>query len=124
MIVVERTHWPLVVVGSVPDSERADDVVLDEATLVASDRLWVVLIVAGLGGCAREAQAALVEWVCEHRAVLTARVVRCAWVIEDDTLRSCAEAWQSLLGPTLFGADAATFPAFRPALRWLTGGRA
>jgi hypothetical protein len=123
MIVVEQTHWPLVVVGSVPDTEPADDPALDEVTFSTADRLWVVLIVAGLGGRAREAQAAVVEWVCEHRALLNARVVRCAWVIEDDTLRSCAEAWQSLLGRRLFGADAATFPAFRPALQWLTGGR-
>jgi hypothetical protein len=122
MILVERTHWPLVVVGSVPDGEPAGAASLDDASLMAADRLWVVLVVAAIGARARMAQEALLEWLCEHRSILPPRVVRCAWVIEDDTLRSSAASWQALLGPA-FDVDAAMFGAVRPALRWLTGGR-
>jgi hypothetical protein len=120
MIVVEHTHWPVVVVGSVPDAgESTGGSTLDDEGWASADQLWMVLIVGGLGTRARASQDALVDWLCRHRSVLKRRAVRFVWVIEDDTLRACADAWQSLVGNTLFGVDVATFPAVRPALRWL-----
>jgi hypothetical protein len=121
MILVERTHGPLVLVGRVPDGNDVGSATdTDEARLWTSDELRLVLIVAGGGVRARAAQHALYEWLCRHRALLKLRTVRYAWVIEDDTLRACAEAWQRRLGNTLFGVDAATFRAVRPALRWVS----
>lgn len=42
-----------------------------------------------------------------------------AWIIEDDTMRACAEAWQALVGDRLFGAESTTFRALAPAISWL-----
>jgi hypothetical protein len=82
----------------------------------------MALIVAGAGAPAHAAHRALFEWLCRHRAVLSVRVFRFAWVIEDDTIRACAEAWQGLLGNRLFGVEASIFREVKPALSWLLRG--
>jgi len=92
MILVERTHWPLVVVGSVPDvaSDGGGAPSADDVRSWTGDDLLIVLIVAGVGACARASHQALFEWLCRHQVALSVRTFRFAWVIEDDTLRGCA----------------------------------
>jgi hypothetical protein len=121
VILVEGTLWPLVVVGVLPDSDATSEVVMtvDERRLWSTERLRLALVVPGSGAKARAAQAELFRWVRRHEGRLRRRVLRIAWIIEDDGLRSSAEAWLDLAGDRLFGADSNTFLALKPALQWL-----
>ena len=54
------------------------------------------------------------------RATLAVRrTVRVAWIIEDDTMRTCAQEWLTLVGDRLFSGEAIAFRALGPALSWL-----
>lgn len=112
---------PLVVVGVVPDSDGQAELVtpISEERLWSTDVLRLALIVAGTGARARAAHDGVFAWLRRHRAALSRRTFRMAWVIEDDTMRGCAEAWQALVGDRLFGAESTTFRAVGPALSWL-----
>jgi len=121
VVLVEGTLWPLVVVGVLPDSEEEVDVVtpISEERLWSTDVLRLALIVAGTGTRAKAAHDGVFGWLRRHRSALSRRTFRMAWIIEDDTMRACAEAWQALVGGRLFGAESTTFRAVGPALSWL-----
>ena len=121
MILVEGTFWPLVVVGAVPDSGRIPEVVMT----VDEDRLWsradVRLAVVIGGNCTRACahQCEVFGWLYGHRPKLWQCAGRVAWIIEDDTMRRCAEGRLALLGDRLFRCDLNTFRSVGPALAWL-----
>ena len=121
MVLIEATLWPLVVVGVLPDSQGEAHVVtpINEERLWSTDVLRLALIVAGTGARAKAAHDGVFAWLRRHRAALSRRTFRMAWIIEDDTMRACAETWQTLVGDRVFGAESTTFQSFGPALSWL-----
>jgi hypothetical protein len=120
MLLVEGTLWPLVVVGTMPDGATSDVLMtVDEERLWSADGLRLALVVPGNGGSARVRQRELFGWLRRNRGALWRRTSRVAFVIEDETLRTCADAWIGLLGTRLSQGDVHTFGALRPALAWL-----
>lgn len=121
MILVEGTLWPLIVVGLVSDGDRAPEWItpVNDERLRSSDSVRLAVIVSGAGSRAKAAHDAVFEWLLCHKAVLNRRTFRMAWIIEDETLRACAQAWQALVGDRVLGAESGTFRALGPALRWL-----
>lgn len=111
----------MIVIGVLPDAERTPEWVapVTDERLSSSDSLRLAVIVGGTGGRSQAAHDAVFEWLRRHHAILAPRTFRMAWVIEDETMRGCAEAWQALIGGQLFGAESSTFRTFGPAMRWL-----
>jgi len=122
MLLIEGTFWPLVVVGAISDAGSADVVMtVDEHRLWSSDALRLAFVVPGSGRHAKERQKELFNWLLRHRRVLCRRTVCVAFVIEDDTLRTCAETWLELAGARLCRGEVHTFRTLKPALSWLCG---
>ena len=122
MLLIEGTFWPLVVVGAVSGVGSTDVVMtVDEHRLWSSDALRLAFVVPGSGRYARERQKELFNWLLRHRKVLCQRTVRVAFVIEDDTLRTCAETWLELASARLCQGEVHTFRTLKPALSWLCG---
>jgi hypothetical protein len=121
MLLVEGTLWPLVVVGTVPDT-RTPDVLMtvDEDRLWSADGLCIALVVPGNDGTAKVRQCELFGWLRRNRGALWRCTARVAFVIEDETLRTCAEAWVGFLGSRLSQGEVHIFRALKPALAWLT----
>ncbi len=121
MIVVEATFWPLVVVGAVPELDRWFDpaVPVDEERFWSAKALRLALVVAGTGSRARAAHEEVFRWLRRHKDALWARTCRVAWIVEDDTMRACAEAWLTLVDEQLFSGETNAFRAFGPTLSWL-----
>jgi hypothetical protein len=123
MLLVEGTLWPLVVVGALSDSSSVDVVMtVDEHRLWSSDALKLALVVPGCGRSARERQGELFKWLLRYRRNLCLRAARVAFVIEDDTLRTCAETWLEFASGRLCHGEVHTFRTLKPALSWLTIG--
>jgi hypothetical protein len=121
VVVVEGTLWPLIFVGAEADpaAPRGGVRIVDEDELAASDGLLIAVVVAGDGDASVRAQRAVLDWVRHHQEMLTARTLRLAWVIEDDTVRLCTEAWLKLAGHSLLSARSATFRTIESAVSWL-----
>lgn len=121
MILIERTHWPLVVVGAVPNtpghapSSRASE---DDA-LWASEDLRLAVVIRGDHARAWLAQVEVFAWLSDHRARLWRCASRVAWIFEDEPMRQSAERWLALVGDRLFRADTMTFCSARAAIAWL-----
>ncbi len=121
MIVIEGSWWPLVVVGEVdgdvlaPSSETS----VDERCLALSDELYLAIIIAGQGDQSLRAQRSVLRWLCRLRRILTPRVRRIAWVIEDDMSRACTDAWLHLTAVPTLAAPSETFRTVSAALTWL-----
>ncbi|MGC4081006.1 MAG: hypothetical protein QM736_02575 [Vicinamibacterales bacterium] len=121
MIVVEHTHWPLVVVGTVPalDGTR-NDAPTNTAHLWLSSDVRLAVVIRGHRDGAQSAEAEVFAWLRAHRARLSRCVSRVAWIVEDDALRASVQLWLGLIGDCLFRADAMTFCTVRSAIAWLT----
>jgi hypothetical protein len=121
MVLMEGTFWPLVVVGVLPDYADRRDLMtpLDDEHLTATDSLRLAVVIAGTGQRARQAQDEVLAWLCRRKTVLARHTDRIAWIIEDDAMRTSAEAWQALLSEGWRAQRAGIFRAFGPALRWL-----
>lgn len=120
MLLVEGTLLPLIVVGAVSDA-CAPEVLMtvDEERLWSVEGLYLALVVSGRDGGARRRQRELFGWLRRHRGHLWRRAVRIAFVIEDDTLRSCADTWLEIAAARLCQGEVLTFGALKPALTWL-----
>lgn len=120
MILVETTHWPLVVVGAIPDSSGGE-----QTARVDEDRLWstgdvrLAVVIRGDHACAWVAQEEVFKWLGRHRDRLWRCVYRAAWVFEDELMRRNAERWLSLVGNRLFRGEVTTFRSVRSAVSWL-----
>lgn len=120
MILVETTHWPLVVVGAIPDSSAGE-----QTTTVDEDRLWstgdvrLAVVIRGDHACAWVAQEEVFKWLGRHRERLWRCVYRAAWMFEDELMRRNAERWLSLFGDRLFRGEVTTFRSVRSAVSWL-----
>jgi len=121
VVVVEGTLWPLVFVGTEADPPPARDAVciLDEQQLACGDGLLIAVVVAGGGEASVRAQQTVLDWVRRHQRMLTPRTLRLAWVVEDEVLRACTEAWLTLTGHTVLCARSATFRSIAAAVSWL-----
>jgi hypothetical protein len=121
MIVVESSHWPLVVVGAVPDACAPDrGAIVEEGSLWASGDLRLAVVIAGEHARARAAQEEVFAWLAWHRERLTRSVSRVAWVFEDETMRQSAERWLTLFGHRLFHGEVTAFRSVRSAIAWLS----
>lgn len=120
MILVEATHWPLVVVGAIPDSAESEPI-----TVVDEDRLWssgdvrLAVVIRGDHGRAWMAQEEVFRWLGRRRDRLWRCVFRVAWIFEDELMRRNAERWLSLFGDRLFRGEVTTFGSVRSAVSWL-----
>jgi hypothetical protein len=114
VIVIERSWWPLVVVGQVPDHHAKNPdaaIVGDEDCLEWGEDLRVALVVAGTGKAAARAQRDMMEWLRRFEAVLSLRTRRLAWVVEDDTFRAALDTWLAFAPRPLMEVPSATFLA-------------
>jgi hypothetical protein len=121
VVVVEGTFWPLIFVGAEaePAARREGVRIVDEDQLAGSDGLLIAIIVAGDGEASVRAQRVVLEWLRGHQEMLTARTLRLAWVVEDEAVRSCTDAWLKLTGHALLSARSATFRSIDAAVSWL-----
>lgn len=122
MILVETTHWPLVVVGAIPDSLGAGEPVAtaDEDRLWSSGDVRLAVVIRGDHACAWVAQEEVFKWLARHRERLWRCVYRVAWIFEDELMRRNAERWLSLVGDRLFRGEMTTFRSVRSAVSWLS----
>jgi hypothetical protein len=121
MIVIEATHWPLVVVGAVPPAAgRPLAATLDERGLWASADLRLAVVFRGDHACTWMAQAEVFAWLGSYREQLWHCVSRAAWIFEDELMRRSAERWLTLVGDRLFRGEVMTFRTVRTAVSWLT----
>lgn len=121
VIVIEGTLWPLVVVGAVDDSTSTPRgaLIVNEELLEMSPALAVGVVVAGTGDRGTRAQHAALDWLERHQHMLAPRALRLAWVIEDERIRACTDAWLRCMGQTLFTVRSETFRTVQAALSWL-----
>lgn len=120
MLLVEGTLLPLIVVGAVSDTVTADVLMtVDEDQLWSVDGLCLALVVSGRDGGAKIRQRELFGWLRRHRGNLWRRATRMAFVIEDDTLRTCADSWLEIAAARLCQGEIHTFRTLKPALTWL-----
>lgn len=120
-ILIEDTHWPLVVVG-VCCGPR-----LDRQSLARAQARWrsrepraAILVVPCRGQMALAAHDALLRWL-RLQPVQTALCYSAAWVIPDDALRAGVTLMQRVSGHLAFGGHVATFRDVAHALRWSCG---
>jgi hypothetical protein len=119
MILLEDTHWPLVVVGECPAS-------MDRAALGRARARWrsleprlAVFVVPGSGLQALSSLDTLVRWL--RRQPVEAALCRIvAWVIPDNDVRASVASLLDTHGHVAFGGSSATFPTVRAALNWIT----
>jgi hypothetical protein len=125
MILVEATHWPLVIVGALPDwpdSEKRVEVV-DEERLWSGGDVRLAVVIRGDHACAWIAQEEVFRWLSRYRERLWQCVFRVAWIFEDELMRRNAERWLSLVGDRLFRGEITTFCSVRSAVSWLATDR-
>jgi hypothetical protein len=121
MIVIEQTHWPLVVVGALPEAEGDHDVPpTNPEPLWGSEDLRLAVVIRGEHATACVAQAEVFAWLSAHRMRLLRCVSRVAWIFEDEAMRRSAERWLTLVGDRVFRADTMTFRSAGAAIAWLT----
>lgn len=120
-IALEGSLWPVVFLGPIESAAEAPagTVLLPERLLDMSESLAVGIVVAGRGERAVRSQAAVLEWLMRHETLVRARVLRLAWVVEDDRVLACTQAWLRLARQSLFAVQSATFRSVQPALSWL-----
>jgi hypothetical protein len=119
MILIEDTHWPLVVIG-VCCGPRLDEAILDRARARwrSPEPRRALFVVPGFGQCALTAHAALRRWLT--RQPLPAALCRsAAWVIPDDAVRASVALMLDLDGYAPFGGPAATFDTVTAAFAWM-----
>ena len=120
MILVDTTHWPLVVVGAVPGSIPAA-----EPSRMDDDRLWscgdvrLAVVIRGDHQSASQAQEEVFRWLARHKERLWRCVYRVAWIFEDELMRRNSERWLSLVGDRMFRGESTTFKSVRSAISWL-----
>jgi hypothetical protein len=121
VFIIEGTLWPLVMVGAIDDATvpPRDACIVNEEWLAMSGSLAVGVVVAGTGEQATRAQHAALDWLERHQRMLVPRVLRLAWVIEDERIRACTDAWLRCMGQTLFTIRSETFRTVQAALSWL-----
>jgi hypothetical protein len=120
MILVETTHWPLVMVGAVPGSPNgAEPLDIDEHRLWFCGDVRLAVIIRGDQRSAWAAQEEVFAWLMRHRERLWRCVYRAAWIFEDELMRRNAEQWLSLVGDRIFRGEITTFRSVRSAISWL-----
>lgn len=121
MILVDGHLWPVIVLGSVDDRSvvPCETVLISEQLLEMSDRLAVAIVVAGNGDAGVRSQHAALRWLEGHERLVRSHALRLAWVIEDDRIRVCTDAWLGCIGQTVFNVRTATFRSVQMALAWL-----
>lgn len=120
MILVEMTHWPLVVVGAVPDTRAEEPIrAVDEDRLWSSGDVRLAVVIRGDHSHAWMGQQEVFKWLDRHRDRLWRCVFRVAWICEDEPMRRSAERWLSLVGDRLFRGDVTAFSSVRSAVSWL-----
>jgi hypothetical protein len=119
MILIEDTHWPLVVVG-VCCGPRLDEACLDRARLRWRSRepRRAMFVVPGSGQCALCAHGSLVRWLKrQSRAITKCRVA--AWVIPDHAVRASVALMLDVDDDLVFGGPSAVFATVSAAFEWM-----
>ena len=121
MIVVEGTLWPVVFLGAVDDSAitSRDALTVPEELLEMNDGLAIGVVVAGRNDHGMRSQHAALDWLESHELLLRSRGLRLAWVIEDESIRTCTNAWLKCMGDAVFTVRPVTFRTVQAALSWL-----
>lgn len=119
MILIEDTHWPLVVVGVYEGAP------VDPWTQRAASARWhspelrfATLVVPGVGPAAISAHQVLLRWLRRHVSSSTP-FAGAAWVIPDADVRGSVAALIDAHGGTAFGSPSAAFGSVSEALNWL-----
>ena len=119
MILIEDTHWPLVVVG-VYEGEP-----VDRWSQRGASARWhspeprlAALDVPGIGAAAVHKHHVLLRWLRRHVSSATP-FVGAAWVIPDAQVRSDVAALLDAHDGTAFGSPSAVFASVAEALIWL-----
>jgi hypothetical protein len=119
MILIEDTHWPLVVVG-VCCGPRLDEACLDRARMRWQSREFrrALFVVPGSGPCALCAYELLTRWL--KRESMPAALCRsAAWVIPDESVRASVNLMLDVDGHLMFSGPAATFATVAAAFGWM-----
>jgi hypothetical protein len=119
MILIEDTHWPLVVVG-VCCGPRLDEACLDRARLRWRSRepRRAMFVVPGAGQCALCAHASLARWL-KRQSLPVALCRSAAWIVPDDAVRASVALMLDVDSDLAFGGPAATFATVTSAFRWM-----
>jgi hypothetical protein len=119
MILIEDTHWPLVVVG-VCCGPRLEEACLDRGRLRWRSRepRRAMFVVPGSGQCALYAHARLTRWLT-RQSLAVAFCRTAVWVVPDDAVRSSVALMLDLDSDLSFGGPVATFATVTAAFRWM-----
>lgn len=121
MILIEASHWPLVVVG---ESRSATIEAGARQTALtrwrSRDLRLVALVVPGVGDAAFDAHNQLVGWLGEQVLTLARYCRGLAWVIPDEAVRQHVASLLDTHDHFAYGCPCAVFPTVSGALGWLT----
>jgi hypothetical protein len=119
MILIEDTHWPLVVVG-VCCGPRLEEACLDRARLRwrSAEPRRAIFVVPGSGQCALCAHARLTRWL-KRQSGPVALCRAAAWVVPDDAVRSSVALMLDVDSDLSIGGPAAAFSTVTAAFHWM-----
>lgn len=118
-ILIEDTHWPLVVVGVCCGPQ------LERSALRRARMRWrspepraAVLVIPGTGERAITAHDRLLRWL-RRQSAETAACRMVAWVVPDDGVRNTLAALLAAHGGRAFGGPSRTFRTVADAFHWV-----
>ncbi|MGE0041116.1 MAG: hypothetical protein AB7H88_05925 [Vicinamibacterales bacterium] len=120
MVIIEDSHWPLVVVGvadgpgtPIPNQAQA------LARFESDEPRLLTLVAGGIGAKALASLDELLRWVAARRRGGRGSAAALAWVIPDAMARAAVDSLLALEGHRMLGCPAATFTNPHSALHWL-----
>ncbi|MGE3277871.1 MAG: hypothetical protein AB7O67_22380 [Vicinamibacterales bacterium] len=120
MVIIEDSHWPLVVVGvadgpgtPIPDQAEA------LARFESDEPRLLTFVAGGMGAKALASLDELLRWVSARRRGARGTAAALAWVIPDRVARAAVDSLLTLEGHRMLGCPAATFTTPHSALLWL-----
>src|SRR6185369_6986307 len=119
MILLEDTHWPLVVVGECPRSVDCPGLCRARARWQSLEPRFAVFVVPGTGLQALSSLDTIVCWL-RRQPVEAALCRTVAWVIPDNDVRSGVASLLDAHDHVAFNGASATFRTVAAALAWIT----
>ncbi len=119
MMLLEDTHWPLVVVGECCGSVDCVALCRARARWQSLEPRLAVFVVPGDGVHALSSLDRTIRWL-RTQPVESALCRLAAWVIPDDDVRGSVASLLDLHDDVAFGGSSATFRTVASALAWIT----
>jgi hypothetical protein len=120
VILIEASHWPLVVVGDALRQVGLRDQRLALERWHSRDLRLVTLVVPGSGTDAFESHDRLVRWLGEQMLTVASYCCGMAWVIPDAAVRGYVSSILASHDHFAFGCPSAVFSNIGDAFNWLT----